>query len=166
VSPSSSFSPYTALIVEDSDLMRNLLRDVLSSFEFQKARTAVSAKAALDLLGSDRFDVVITDWLMEGMSGLEFVNTVRRSFPDPQRRTPLLMCTAYTDKKRIFEARDAGVNEILAKPITASRLYDALSNAIFRIRDFIDTADYVGPDRRRRQIPIDFPDRRGQVTLD
>ncbi|MEL7028948.1 MAG: response regulator [Pseudomonadota bacterium] len=162
----SSFAPYKALIVEDSELMRNLLRDVLNSFEFRKARSVTSAKQALELLSYDEFDVIMTDWLMDGMTGLEFVNTIRGSFEDPQRRTPILMCTAYTDKKRIFAARDAGVDEILAKPITPTRLYDALSHALFRSRTFIDVATYVGPDRRRRQIPISFPERRSQIVID
>ena len=166
MSEAQSFSPYRALIVEDSDLMRNLLRDVLATFDFRQAISTPTAPEALKRLRQERFDVVLTDWLMEGMNGLEFVNTVRQAFEDPERRTPILMCTAYTDKARIFAARDAGVDEILAKPITPARLYDSLASAIFRTRGFIDGPSYFGPDRRRRQIPISFADRRSAIELD
>ncbi|MEM1104330.1 MAG: response regulator [Pseudomonadota bacterium] len=163
---SFDFSQCRVLIVEDSDLMRSLLRDVLHTFDFKTVTSVSSAEAALTLLESHRYDVILTDWLLTGSTGLDLVKSIRQHGEEPARRTPILMCTAYTDRARLFAARDAGVNEILAKPITPTRLYDSLGQAIYRHRDFIDEAAYIGPDRRRRQIPIDFADRRGSFDLD
>ena len=157
-----NFASSTALIVEDSDLMRELLRNVISSFEFKKVLTVETADAALQILDVNLPDVIVTDWLLGGPSGLDLLKNIRREYPDPERRVPIVMCTAYTDPKRIFRARDAGVNEILAKPFTATRIYSALASCLFTPRHFIDKSSYVGPDRRRRQLPIDFPDRRGR----
>ena len=162
----SDFSTHRALIVEDSELMRALLRNVLSVFAFQQVLAVPSADEAKRRIKTDMPDIIITDWLMEGMAGLDFALGVRRAMPEPERRTPIVLCTAYTDEARVLQARDAGVTEILAKPITPARLYDALAGALFRPRKFITERAYVGPDRRRRTIPIDFEDRRGALLLD
>ena len=60
----------------------------------------------------------------------------------------------------MIEARDSGVTEIIAKPVSLRSLYSRIVAVIERPRPFIRTPDYFGPDRRRRQIPIDFEDRR------
>lgn len=158
-----SFNSSTILIIEDSELMRSLIGKVLRAFDFGKIESVEDVASAFAVLERAKTDIVLTDWLLEGPSGLDFASKLRRNYEDPLRRTPIVMCTAYTDLARIFAARDAGVNEILTKPFSPQRMYDALFNALFRPRRFIESADFVGPDRRRKQVPIDFPDRRTSI---
>ncbi|MEM8986559.1 MAG: response regulator [Pseudomonadota bacterium] len=158
---SANFSDYSVLIIEDSALLRGLLRNIMISFKFNSVTATPTAEDALRWLQNNTPDIILTDWLLDGMAGVDFTRHIRMEMKDPIRRLPIIMCTAYTDRDRILIARDNGVNEILAKPITGSRTYDAFANALEKPREFIDMPTYVGPDRRRRQISIGFPDRRG-----
>lgn len=154
------FRTKTILVLDDSMLMRTLLREVSRAFDFGRTHATGSIHDALRIFASGGADIAIVDWLLEGEIGVDFVRAIRHGYPDPVRRKPIIMCTAYTDLKRLRIARDAGVNEILTKPFLPERVYDALYNVLFRPRPFVVSAAFVGPDRRRAQIRIDFPDRR------
>jgi two-component system chemotaxis response regulator CheY len=62
---------------------------------------------------------------------------------------PIIMLTGHSEKKRVVAARDAGVTEFLAKPISAKSLYQRILNVVANPRPFIKTKSYFGPDRRR-----------------
>lgn len=70
------------------------------------------------------------------------------------------MLTGHTEMHRVIEARDAGVHEFLAKPISAKGLYSRVKSIIERPRPFIRAGLYFGPDRRRRQIDWKGSERR------
>jgi len=77
------------------------------------------------------------------------------------------MVTGYCDTMTVLQARDAGVNEFLAKPISAKALYLRLLEVINSPRDFVKTKSYTGPDRQRRSSKnYDGPDRRKQRSAD
>jgi DNA-binding response OmpR family regulator len=63
------------------------------------------------------------------------------------------MLTGHSEKKRVIAARDAGVTEFLAKPISAKGLYQRILNVVANPRPFIKTKTYFGPDRRRNTNP-------------
>ena len=62
------------------------------------------------------------------------------------------MITGHTERHRVEAARDAGVTEFLAKPITAAHLFSRIAEIVERPRAFVRCESYFGPDRRRRQI--------------
>ena len=95
-------------------------------------------------------DMIITDWKMEPLDGLDFVRLVRTAQDSPNPYVPIIMLTGYTERKRICEARDVGVNEFLKKPIAITGLRARIINIIKYPRVFIKTTKYFGPDRRRR----------------
>jgi len=66
---------------------------------------------------------------------------------------PIIMITGHTEKKRVLAARDAGITEILVKPISAKALYQRIVNVILNPRPFVRTKNYFGPDRRRSLNP-------------
>ncbi len=101
------------------------------------------------------------------MDGLEFVRLLRTDTNSPNPFVPVIMLTAHTEAKRVVEARDAGVTEFLAKPISAHQLYSRIRAIIEHPRPFVRAKSYVGPDRRRRQEP-DFkgPEQRTQDTAE
>ncbi len=71
------------------------------------------------------------------------------------------MLTGYAERSLVMEARDAGVTEFIAKPLTAQALVNRLGAVIFKPRPFVRTSSYFGPDRRRRDDPnYDGPLRR------
>ena len=88
---------------------------------------------------------------MAPMDGLEFTRRVRSSSNHKTAGLPIIMISGYTEKAKVEAARDAGVNEFLAKPVTPQSLISRITDIVERPRAFVRTGGYAGPDRRRRQ---------------
>ena len=98
---------------------------------------------------------------MEPRDGIEFTKMIRNHDTSPNRYVPIIMLTGHSELSAVEEARDAGVNEFMAKPVSATKLYAKIKRIIEHPRDFVRTGDYFGPDRRRHQDPdYDGPERR------
>jgi len=148
------------LVIEDSDHMRSLIRNILNALGAHHIREARNIAAAYDILDTYPIDIVICDWQMTPVSGLDFVKELRANKDNPHRFIPIVMLTAHSEMKRVTEARDAGVNEFVVKPIAAKTLYTRIREIIKHPRPFIETTDFFGPDRRRKQIKYNGPERR------
>jgi len=81
--------------------------------------------------------------------GLELTQMIRQPGANANPFVPIIMITGHTEKARVTAARDAGVTEFLAKPISAKSLYQRIVNVVANPRPFIKTKNYFGPDRRR-----------------
>jgi two-component system chemotaxis response regulator CheY len=81
--------------------------------------------------------------------GLELTQMIRQPDANSNPYVPIIMMTGHSEKKRVTSARDAGVTEFLAKPISAKALYQRILNIVANPRPFIKTKTYSGPDRRR-----------------
>ncbi|MEE8284349.1 MAG: response regulator [Alphaproteobacteria bacterium] len=141
------------LVVDDNRHMRSLVRTILRALGARNVAEATDGADAYQRLGTYAPDVIICNWQMSPMDGLEFVRLVRTDTESPNPFVPVIMLTAHTEAKRVVEARDAGVTEFLAKPISAHQLYSRIVAVIERPRPFIRAKPYVGPERRRRQDP-------------
>lgn len=141
-----------ALIVEDNSHMRALLRALLNSAGIKDIAEAAHGQAAIEMLRECKSDLVLTDLAMKPMNGIEFTRHVRNSEMSPNPFVPIIMITGHTEKYRVEEARDVGVTEFLAKPITAHNLYTRIAEIVERPRAFVRCNAYFGPDRRRRQV--------------
>jgi two-component system chemotaxis response regulator CheY len=161
-----NLSKLRVLVVDDSKNMRMLVRTVLTAIGVQTVREAGDGNSAMTELRSNPIDIAIIDWVMEPMDGLDFVRQVRTAEDSPNQFLPIIMMTGHTERHRIFKARDAGVTEFLAKPITAKTLLLRLTNIIEHPRPFVRAKGYFGPDRRRRSEDYTGPERRGQKTAD
>ncbi len=149
------------LVVDDSSHMRSLVRSVLHGLGAKHIKEATDGADAYKRLGTYAADVIICNWQMLPMDGLELVRLLRTGTDSPNPHVPVILLTAHTEAKRVVEARDAGITEILAKPFSADQLCSRIRAVIERPRPFVRAESYVGPDRRRRQDP-DFkgPERR------
>jgi CheY-like chemotaxis protein len=110
---------------------------------------AENAEDGWEIMKLQRCDIVFCDWVMSGMSGLEFAEKMRTAPDSPNPFVPIIMLTGHTSIERVNAARDAGVTEFLAKPISAKGLYQRILNVVANPRPFIKTKTYFGPDRRR-----------------
>jgi DNA-binding response OmpR family regulator len=90
---------------------------------------------------------------MEPMNGIELAHEIRTNALSSNRMVPIVLITGYSALSRVAQARDAGVTEFLVKPFSANDLAKRIAYVINKPRDFIDSHDYFGPDRRRRQHP-------------
>jgi two-component system chemotaxis response regulator CheY len=146
------FDSLKALIVEDNTHMRSLLRALLNSIGIKDVSEAIHGQAGMDALRERKIDLVLTDLAMSPMDGLELTRHVRTDENSPNPFVPIIMITGHTEKYRVEAARDAGVTEFLAKPITAHNLFARITEILERPRAFVRCDSYFGPDRRRHEI--------------
>jgi two-component system chemotaxis response regulator CheY len=148
----TGFESLKVLIVEDNGHMRALLRALLGTINIKEIAEAAHGQAAIDTLRERKSDLVLTDLAMKPMDGLEFTRHVRNDPRSPNPFLPIIMITGHTERHRVEQARDAGVTEFLAKPITANHLFGRISEIVERPRAFVRCDSYFGPDRRRRLL--------------
>ena len=141
------------LLVDDNQHMRLLLTEILRAIGVRHVFEAHDGSEALHMMRRVPIDIVITDLSMKGLDGIDFVNLLRRSPESPNPFAPIIMITGHSTQRRVNEARDAGVNEFLTKPVTARSVIHRLTLLIEQPRQYIRCEDYFGPDRRRRAAP-------------
>ena len=149
----STLSALRVLLVDDNQHMRSIVAAVLAGVGVTQVRECWDGAEALDALRQWPADVAIVDFQMSPVDGVEFTRLVRNAGDSPNPFLPIIMLTGHAERARVEEARDAGVTEFVVKPVTARSVLDRLNAVIIRPRPFIRTADYFGPDRRRRQDP-------------
>jgi len=147
------FDLLKVLLVDDNQHMRILLNEILRAIGVRHVFEAVDGVEALAVMRQTSIDVVITDLSMGPVDGLHLVQLLRRAPESPNPYTPVIMITGHSTERRVQAARDVGVNEFLAKPVTARAVVDRLTQLIENPRPFVRSSDYFGPDRRRRDNP-------------
>ena len=150
----------TVLVVDDNQHMRSLVRTILESLGVSQIVEAREGAHALEKMGQTQIDLLIIDWNMEPMDGLSLTRHLRTSAESPDQFVPVIMLSGHTERARVMQARDAGVTEFMAKPVSARSLYARIVSIIENPRPFVRTKDYFGPDRRRQMLPFDGLDRR------
>lgn len=150
------------LIVDDMAPMLTLCKTILTTFGFTNVHTAQSGEEAIEMIIRLDPDLIVTDWMMEPMDGVAMTREIRRNPKVPNPYVPIIMMTGFSSKFRVENARDSGITEFLVKPFTARDLYNRIVQIIEKPRQFVETGDFFGPDRRRRYIPdYEGPKRRG-----
>ena len=140
------------LVVDDNHYMRVIVSTMLRSMGITMIREASDGIDALEITRDWRPDVIIIDLIMEQLDGIEFTKLVRRGSDSPNPYVPIIMMTGHTDRRHVLEARDAGINEFIAKPLTARALIDRMRNVINNDRGWVKSNTYMGPDRRRKTL--------------
>lgn len=171
----SALAELNVLVVDGDESIRDLISKVLLQLGFKNVRGENDGYAAVDAMRETRIDLVITDWELKiaptskhiahnasviktdwgdfpPNNGASFVEYLRRSKASPNPYVPIIMLTGPTTPNAIMYARDAGVNEMLLKPIDAKSLCNRIINVIDDPRPFVTSENYKGPCRRRRQM--------------
>ena len=112
------------LIVDDFATMRRILKNIMKQIGFSNITEADNGKNALKVLKSQAIDLVLCDWNMPEMPGIEVLNTVRAD--DELKATPFIMVTAEAQKENILEAVKSGVSSYIVKPFTAETVEEKL----------------------------------------
>ena len=149
------------LVVDDNMRMRALVRSILRALGVRNILDTRDGAEGLKKLLHYPADIVICDWNMSPLDGLEFVRLVRTGKDSPNPYVPIIMLTGHTEMHRVMKSRDSGVHEFLAKPISPKSLYARIRNIIEHPREFVKAREYFGPDRRRRaSATYNGPERR------
>ncbi len=157
-----NFSHLRVLIVDDNDFMHEIMRELLKALDFSadNLKFATDGEQALHILQHSPLDLVVCDLNMKPMNGKEFTSRVRREENSPNPFIPIVICTGHAEANHILDARDCGANEILRKPVNAQSIYSRIRAIIESPRPYVRTETFVGPDRRRQDLPYSGVDRR------
>lgn len=140
----------TVLIVEDNPHMRALLRALLTALGTKTLHEAPDGESGLELFRERKCELILCDMSMTPMDGLTFTQRARGT-GSINPYVPIIMISGYTERHRVEAARDAGVTEFLAKPVTPQNLFSRIAEIVERPRPFVRCPSYFGPDRRRKQ---------------
>lgn len=140
------------LLIDPSIFMRSVVRNVLNTFGAKKIIEASNGEEALEELKAFMPDIILTEWVMSPINGIELAKHLRRDDDSPNVFIPIIMITAHTELIKIATARDAGINEFVAKPMSAKGLLDHINEVIEHPRNYVKEDEYFGPDRRRRRV--------------
>lgn len=153
------------MLVEDNRHMRFLVKTILHGYGIKNVNEAEDGSDALKALRTFAADVIICDWLMEPLDGIDLVRMIRTGSDSVNPFVPIIMLTGYTETARVQEARDVGITEFLAKPISSAALYHRLVQIIEKPREFIKSKSFTGPCRRRRELEYNGRERRAVAEL-
>jgi two-component system chemotaxis response regulator CheY len=150
------------LVVDDNPTVRVIIKEILRGFGVQEFEAAADGKAALELLKTQPFDVVLTDMVMPGVSGVDLARAIRTGGTRTKADIPIVLLSGNMDRAALVAARDAGVTEFVAKPVVVANLHARLEACIRRPRPFVGVPAYKGPCRRRNAAKVPFADRRSR----
>ena len=116
------------LIVDDFATMRRILRNILKQIGFTNIIEADDGTTALEVLEKQKIDLIISDWNMPKMTGLDLLKEVRAN--SEFKSLPFLMVTAEAQKKNVIDAVQAGVSNYIVKPFTADQILEKLEKIV------------------------------------
>lgn len=159
--PAYDISALSFLILEDNLLSQRLVKSILHSFRLREMHMVEDGVPGMRLLEHTDVDIILCDFDMNLMNGIEFIKSVRHSENDKIKVIPIIMLTGYTEHHRVVNALNSGVNEFLTKPVVPLTLYKRIVSIIDHPRTFIKSDNFMGPDRRRRKAAYSGEERRG-----
>jgi two-component system, chemotaxis family, chemotaxis protein CheY len=116
------------LIVDDYKTMLRIVRSLLNQLGFNNIDEASNGSMALVMLQEKKYDLIMSDWNMEPMSGLDLLKNIRAD--DQLKLIPFIMITAEGKPENIITSKEAGVNNYLVKPFNADTLKEKLTTTI------------------------------------
>ena len=116
------------LVVDDYNTMRRIIRNLLTQIGFANVEEAADGSDALGKLRDRNYGLVISDWNMEPMTGLQLLKEVRAD--NRLKATPFIMITAESKTENVIEAKKAGVNNYIVKPFNADTLKKKIESVL------------------------------------
>ncbi|MBI1341199.1 response regulator [bacterium] len=141
------------LIVDPNAFLRGVLADSLRRLQVVDITGAPNASEAFNTGRHLKPSIMFVDWDAGRMSGLEFTREIRRNTTGIGRETPIVLLATEVSHEQLMDARQAGINELLLKPISAYSVLTRIEEIVIKPRKFIDSRNYIGPCRRRREAP-------------
>jgi len=138
------------LVVENNKFMRSIIMDQLRQMGCDEIKGAENGLEAIEMMAFWTPDVIFSDWDMPMMDGIELTQWLRRDPGSPNQEIPIIFITGRTQPSEVVQARNAGITEFIAKPVTAAHVEHRLCSVLFEPREFMRCKKYIGPCRRRR----------------
>ncbi|HJX09393.1 MAG TPA: response regulator [Candidatus Binatia bacterium] len=146
--PTVNLRDLVILVADPNAYARRITNGILRGFGANKVLEVEQTLSLFQVLSGQKIDILLCDTRLPPHGGLMLTRTIRRNSNNENRTIPILLMSSDTGESTIKNARDAGANIVVAKPMSPKSLYDRLAWIAFNPRPFIDTATYFGPDRR------------------
>lgn len=147
----SEFKDILPLIIDPAGHSKALLRKLLAGFGIATIVSTRSTDEALLVLRREHFSIVFLDEMAGPLKPLAFLRMLRRDLNTRDVTVPVVLVSAGADAPKIMAARDAGMNDVIAKPVSAQTVERKLRSLLVAPRPFVTAKGFVGPDRRRMQ---------------
>ena len=152
------------VIVEKHSPMRAMLRGMLRELGVINISDYATPEEGFQGFNDKEPDLVLIDWAPD-FDGLGLLQKIRRDEASHNPFAPVIMVTAHSEAARVIQARDAGMTEYLAKPVSAKGLYQRISSIVETQRHFVRASQFFGPDRRRKAADIPGEERRTRAVM-
>ena len=152
------------LVVERQLFLRQLMREILHALGVAHVSVSYADELFDDTNMEYPPDMIFTDW-SPGLDGIDLIKTIRGNRANLDRYIPVVVVSAFTDLKHVCQARDAGMTEYLAKPVSGEMIYRRICSLVEHPRNFIETEIFFGPDRRRRVLDFGGGEQRAQPPI-
>ena len=119
------------LVVDDNKIMRSIIRFCLADLGFTNVVEAKHGREGLDILETDKFQLILSDWNMEPMDGLTFLREVKKRAN--LKTIPFIMITAESTRENVIAAAQAGVSNYIIKPFSAETLKGKIEKVMGKI---------------------------------
>lgn len=150
----------TILLLDDSKDRQAVTQTVLEGAGIRAVIRETDPLRALEILREHVVDIVLVEYRMAKLDGVEFVRMVRHSSDSVNSRIPVIVQTAEPTQPLVEAARDAGVHEFLVRPFSSEQVARHINGVLRKPRDFVEVFGFTGPDRRRLRNPYRGPERR------
>ncbi len=143
----------TTLLVDSDQFTRGLVAQMLRGFGMDFPTLCETGTQAKHHLNHHYADLIIVEAALPDMESPELIRWIRRQEKSPFRFVPVIVLSGYTQLRLISSVRDAGANLVVKKPVSPSGLFDRICWVARTVRPFIEAGDFIGPDRRFKDIP-------------
>ena len=150
------------LLVQQNSQAMDALTAMFRGFGVRKQFKAATGAEAMHVVKTQELDLIVTDSHLPDMDGYDFVRWLRRETGEPTSMIPVVMVTGHASQSQVAKSRDCGASFIVAKPLTPTVLLQRILWLASDERVFVQSANYVGPDRRVNNFgpPLNMPGRR------
>lgn len=142
----------SVMIVDEQRFARSLLMTQLANYGITTTVECSDSLEAINYLRANNVDLVISDYDMSPLDGVDLARFIRREADILDPEVPIIMLSGYSDVARVKEASMAGINEYLGKPVSADALFKRIQRIVLEPRPFVRTEHYVGPAPRKQRI--------------
>ncbi|AXK81964.1 response regulator [Pseudolabrys taiwanensis] len=146
--PTINLRDLVVLIADPSPYLSMIAHSILRGFGTNKVLEVRNSMGVVQTLSAQKIDILLCDARLPPHGGLSLTKAIRRKVDNENRMIPILVMSNDTRETTIRQARDAGANMVIAKPMSPASLYDRLAWIALTPRQFVDAPTYFGPDRR------------------
>jgi CheY-like chemotaxis protein len=143
----------TSLLIDSDQFTRGLIAQMLRGFGMESPIVLESGAQAQKYLTNHCPDICLVEAALPDMTGADLLRWIRCQQKSPYRFAPVIVFSGYTQLRLVAASRDAGANLVVKKPLSPAGLFDRLCWVARSSRPFVETSDFMGPDRRFRDTP-------------